>query len=122
MNNLRNKVNLIGRLGSKAEVQNVGAGFSLVKLALATSESYKDKSGEWKDNTQWHNLVAWGKVAENMAKTTDKGTEVVIEGRLVNKTYESKSGEKRYTTEIEVSDFLVLAPRVKNQEAAVASK
>ncbi len=111
MSSLRNKVNLIGNLGSKPEVQTVTGGYMLSRFRVATHERFKDKSGEWKDNTQWHDVVIWGKSAERFAKIADKGTEVAIEGRLVNRQYESKTGEKRYSTDIEATDFLVLTPK-----------
>jgi single-strand DNA-binding protein len=112
MNTLRNKVSLIGRIGQNIEMQKVGASkdYSLVKVPLATNESYKDKNGQWQDNTQWHNLVIWGKTAERISIMVTKGQEIMIEGRLVNKQYE-KDGEKRYSTDIEVTDFLLVSPK-----------
>ena len=112
MNTLRNKVSLIGRIGQNIEMQKVGASkdYSLVKVPLATNESYKDKNGQWQDNTQWHNLVIWGKTAERMSNMITKGQEIMIEGRLVNKQYE-KDGEKRYSTDIEVTDFLLVSSK-----------
>ena len=112
MNTLRNKVSLIGRIGQNIEMQKVGAlkDYSLVKVPLATNESYKDKNGQWQDNTQWHNLVIWGKTAERISSMASKGQEIMIEGRLVNKQYE-KDGEKRYSTDIEVTDFLLVSPK-----------
>lgn len=108
MNTLRNKVSLIGRLGREPELTQFASGNQVARMSLATNERYKDKSGEWVDNTQWHNIVMWGKQAERAVKALSKGTEVVIEGRLVNKSFEGKSGEKRYNTEVEVMDFLVI--------------
>ena len=113
MSTLRNKVSLIGRLGSKPEVQTLTGGHVITRFSLATNERFKDKSGEWKDNTQWHNIVIWGKSAERFVKSADKGIEVALEGKLVNKQYESKTGEKRYSTEIEASDFLLLIPKTE---------
>ncbi len=112
MNTLRNKVSLIGRIGQNIEMQKVGASkdYSLVKVPLATNESYKDKNGQWQDNTQWHNLVIWGKTAERISSMATKGQEIMIEGRLVNKQYE-KDGEKRYSTDIEVTDFLLVSSK-----------
>ncbi|MFY7991276.1 MAG: single-stranded DNA-binding protein [Fluviicola sp.] len=107
MNTLKNKVNLIGRLGAKPVVQTFDSGSSITRISLATNERKKEKSGEWTDNTQWHNIVAWGKLGERFEKLTDKGSELVIEGRLVNRSYE-KDGEKRYVTEIELTDFMLL--------------
>lgn len=111
MNTLRNKVSLIGHLGKQPEVTTFESGSKVAKMSVATSEPYKDKNGEWVDNTQWHNVVAWGPLADLMSKKLDKGSEVVIEGRLVNKTFETKTGEKRYVTEIEASEFLLLTKK-----------
>lgn len=120
MNTLRNKVSLIGRVGKTPEVQNVGSSkdYALTKFSLATNENYKDKNGQWHDNTQWHNLVAWGKTAERIASLITKGQEVMIEGKIVNKSYE-KDGEKRFTTDIEVSDFLLISSTNKSNSAEV---
>ena len=109
MNTLRNKVSLIGRLGGQPEVVSLESG-TLARFSLATNESYKNKSGEWQDRTQWHTIKAWGKTAERVAKALDKGQEVIVEGRIVNTNYTTKEGEKRYSTEIEISDFIRLAP------------
>ncbi|MEJ6492794.1 MAG: single-stranded DNA-binding protein [Flavobacteriales bacterium] len=110
MNTLRNKVSLIGRLGQEPTLQTVGKGFQLVKVSLATSENFKDTTGKWVEKTQWHNLVVWGKTAENFSKLATKGQEIMTEGRIVNRSYE-KDSEKRYVTEIEVNDFLLLSSR-----------
>lgn len=115
MSTLRNKVSLIGRLGTKPEIQTLTGGYVITRFPLATKELFKDKSGEWKENTQWHNVVIWGKSAERFVKMTSKGAEVAIEGRLVNKQYESKSGEKRYSTEVEASDFLLFTQKAENK-------
>lgn len=113
MSNLRNRVSLIGRLGSKPELKTLNGGFTFTRVSLATNDSYKDKNGEWKENTQWHNMIAWGKTAERLAKITDKGMEVAIEGRLVNNNYETKTGEKRFSTEIELTEFVIFAPKTE---------
>jgi single-strand DNA-binding protein len=115
MNTLRNKVSLIGRLGQEPTMQTVGDNRQLVKFSLATNENYKDKTGKWVENTQWHNVVAWGKSAERISKIAVKGQEIMLEGRIVNHSYE-KDGEKRYSTDIEMTDFLLLSP--KNIEKA----
>lgn len=117
MNTLRNKVNLIGRIGKNPEIQTVGTtkDYALTRFPLATNESYKDKNGQWHENTQWHNLMAWGKTAERITKLIQKGQEIMIEGRIVNKMYE-KDGEKRYSTDIEVTDFLLLSPKNTDKE------
>jgi len=123
MNTLRNKVSLIGRLGQEPTLQTVGKGFQLVKVSLATSENFKDTTGKWVEKTQWHNLVVWGKTAENFSKLVTKGQEIMTEGRIVNRSYE-KDSEKRYVTEIEVNDFLLLSSRNKktNSETETEEK
>lgn len=107
MSTLKNKVSLIGRLGAKPVVQSFDSGAKKVRLSLATNERFKDKKGEWQENTQWHTIIAWGKQCERIEKLLDKGSEVVIEGRLVNRSYELK-GEKRFATEIELNEFMLL--------------
>ena len=115
MNNLRNKVQLIGRIGQKPELQTVKGDYKVSKITLATHERVKNKEGVWIDNTQWHNVVVWGKNAELLVKMTDKGHEIALEGKIVNRNYESKSGEKRYVTEIELHEFLVLTHKENKQ-------
>ena len=107
MNALRNKVSLIGRLGGNPEVVTFETGKTLARFTVATNESYK-LNGVWQDQTQWHTINAWGKVAQRMQKTLQKGQEIVLEGRLVNQNYETKNGEKRFVTFVEVNEFLVL--------------
>lgn len=117
MNTLRNKVNLIGRIGMNPEMKTVGTtkDYALTSFSLATNESYKDKNGQWHENTQWHNLTAWGKIAERITKIVKKGQEIMIEGKIVNKMYE-KEGEKRYSTNIEVTDFLLISAKDSEKE------
>jgi single-strand DNA-binding protein len=116
MNALRNKVSLIGRLGAQPEVVTFDSGRTLARFSLATNESYRDKSGEWKENTQWHTITAWGKTAELVGKLLNKGQEVVVEGKLINNSYETKDGEKRYGTNIEINEFLMLS--ANNEQAS----
>lgn len=111
MNNLRNKVSLIGRLGAQPEVTTFDTGKVLARFNVATKEDYKDKNGQWHENTQWHTVNAWGKIAERAQKSLDKGQEVIVEGRLVHQAYESKTGEKRFSTIIEATEFLLLSPK-----------
>jgi single-strand DNA-binding protein len=111
MNTLRNKVSLIGRLGAQPEVTTFDTGRTLARFTLATNERFKDKEGNWQDNTQWHMINAWGKIAERVKKALNKGQEVILEGKLVNQSYETKSGEKRYSTVIEATEFLLLSPK-----------
>jgi single-strand DNA-binding protein len=115
MNTLRNKVSLIGRLGAAPEVTTFEKGSTLARFTLATNERYKDKAGKWQDNTQWHTINAWGPQAER-AKTLDKGMEIILEGRLVHQSYEAKTGEKKFTTVIETSAFLIIMPKQEINE------
>lgn len=108
MNNLRNKVNLIGRLGSNPEVKELSKENSLVKFSLATNDNYTDSNGTKVSNTEWHNIVAWGKTAKNMEKLLQKGSEIAIEGKLQYKNYEDNKGVKRYYTEILCHEFIAL--------------
>lgn len=111
MNALRNKVQLIGNLGNAPEVRNTESGKKLVRFSIATNESYRDAKGEKVTETQWHNLIAWGKVAEIAEKYLAKGTEVAIEGKLMNNNYTDKDGNKRYSTEIQVHELLLLGSK-----------
>jgi len=108
MSSLRNKVQLIGNLGNDPEILNLDGGKKLAKLSLATNESYTNQKGEKVTNTDWHNLVAWGKTAEIIEKYTSKGKEIAIEGKLTSRSYETQTGEKRYITEVVVSDLVLL--------------
>jgi single-strand DNA-binding protein len=106
--NLRNNVRLIGRLGQDPEVRETANGKKMAHLSIATSEVYKNEKGEKVTETQWHNLVAWGKQVETIAKYLKKGNEVAIDGKLHSRNYTDKDGIKRYVTEIMVDDFLMI--------------
>jgi single-strand DNA-binding protein len=108
MNALRNKVQLIGNLGMNPEVKTLDGGKKLAKFSIATNENYKNAKGEKVTDTQWHNVVAWGKTAEIIEKFLKKGSEVAIEGKLVNRNYDDKEGIKRYVTEVEAHEVLML--------------
>ncbi|MEO5943747.1 MAG: single-stranded DNA-binding protein [Ferruginibacter sp.] len=106
---LKNKVRLIGNLGNAPEVRNTESGKKLVRFSVATNESYRNAQGEKITETQWHNLIAWGKVAEIAEKFLVKGTEVAIEGKLMTRNYTDKEGNKKYVTEIQVNEILMLS-------------
>ncbi len=108
MNTLRNKVQLIGNLGNDPEIINLESGKTLAKFAIATNENYKNASGEKVTDTQWHNVVAWGKTAQIIEKYVTKGKEVAIEGKLTSRSYETKEGEKKYITEVVCNELLML--------------
>lgn len=108
MNALKNKVQLIGNLGNNAEIINLDNGKKIAKFALATNETYKNAQGEKVTDTQWHNIVAWNKTAEIIEKYTNKGSELMVEGKLTSRSYETKEGEKRYITEVVVNEVLLM--------------
>lgn len=111
MNALRNSVQLMGNLGRRPEIKNLSGGKMLANFSVATSEYYTNKKGEKVQETQWHNVVAWGKTAEIAEKILDKGSEVAIRGKLVYRTYEDKDGNKRMTTEIVADEIQALNRR-----------
>ena len=113
MNNLKNKVQLIGNLGMDPEIKTVNGKSKLAKFRLATNETYKNDKGEKVEETQWHNLIAWGKTAEFVEKYLVKGIEVVVEGKLINHNYTDKNDIKRYVTEIQVSDMIIVSRKAK---------
>lgn len=112
---LKNKVQLIGNLGNAPEVKTLESGKKMARFSVATSENYRNAKGEKVTETQWHSLVAWGKVAEIVEKFLTKGKEVAIEGKLINRSYNDKEGNKKYITEIQVNELLLLG--VKTTEA-----
>ena len=111
MNNLRNKVQLIGNVGMTPEVKTFGEGKTRVHFSIATNESYKNKNGEKVDETQWHNIVVWGKGAELAASLIKKGAEIAIEGKLTSRKYDDKDGNTRYVTEVVMNSFLLLGKK-----------
>ena len=108
MNNLKNKVQLIGNLGNNPEIINLDSGKKIAKFSIATNESYRNAKGEKIQDTQWHNLVAWGKTAEIIESYVKKGNEIAIEGKLTHRSYDDKEGNKRYVSEIIVNELLML--------------
>ena len=108
---LKNKVQLIGNLGHAPEVKALDSGKKVARFRMATSETYRNSSGEKIKETQWHNIVAWGKNAEFAEKYLQKGTNLVVEGKLISRDYTDKDGAKKYITEIEVSEFLLLGSK-----------
>ncbi len=108
MNTLKNKVQLIGYLGANPEVKSLNDGKKLARLSIATSESYLNANGEKVTDTQWHNVVAWGKSAEYAEKYLVKGNEIAVDGKLINRNYTDKEGVKKYICEVQVNEFLIL--------------
>ena len=110
---LKNKVQLIGNLGNAPEVKTTESGKKLARFSVATNESYRNAKGEKVTETTWHNLVAWGKVADIAEKYLNKGTEVAIEGKLINRSYTDKEGTKKYITEVQVNELLLLGSKAE---------
>jgi len=107
-----NKVILVGNLGKDPEVKYTPSGTAVAKFSLATNERYKDKSGEWQDRTEWHNIVVWQRLAEIVGEYVKKGNKIYIEGRLQTSSWEDKqSGEKKYRTEVIAHDLVLLGGR-----------
>lgn len=107
MNTLRNKVQLIGRVGQEPEVKNLEGGKKLANITLATNDYYANAAGERVENTEWHRITAWGKTAEIIEKYVQKGKEIAIEGKLTHRSYDDKEGNKRYVTEVVASEILL---------------
>ncbi len=106
-----NKVILVGHLGKDPEVTYTPSGQAMAKFSLATNRRSKDKTGEWKDEADWHNIVAWGKTAEFCSQYITKGRLVYVEGRIQNRTWEDKEGKKRYATDIVANNVIALGGR-----------
>ena len=111
MTNLRNRVQLIGNLGNTPEIKDFEGGKKLAKLSIATNESYRNQKGEVVKETQWHNVIAWGKTAKIVEEYLDKGAEVCISGKLTSRSYEDAEGKKKYISEIVMQDLLMLGNR-----------
>ncbi len=109
MNNLRNRVQLIGNLGNDPEIKELESGKKLARFSIATNDSYKNSDGERITSTQWHHIVAWDNNASVAERFLRKGREVAIEGRLVHRTYEDKEGNTKYISEIIVNEILLLS-------------
>ena len=113
MKNFVNQVQLVGHLGHDPEMITFATGSNLVKLRIATNESYKDKNGVYNDITQWHTVSAWGPLAERMAKSLSRGQRVLISGKIENRSWETKEGQKRFSTQVKARDFALLEKKTK---------
>jgi single-strand DNA-binding protein len=108
MNSIKNKVTLIGNLGNAPEIKSLENNKKLARVSIATNEVYKNQKGERVTDTTWHNVIMWGQLADIAEKILKKGSEVAIEGKLINRSYTDKDGIKRYITEIQARDLVVL--------------
>ncbi len=110
-----NKVILIGNLGKDPEVRRLESGVAVATFSMATSENYKDKSGEWQSTTEWHNIVVWRNMAERAESQLKKGSMIYIEGKLTHRSYDDKDGNKRYITEVVGNYFRNLTKREEGE-------
>lgn len=108
MNALRNKVQLIGNVGNTPEILTFESGKKMARFSIATNEFYKNAKGEKVTDTQWHNVVAWGKTAELIENYVPKGKEIGVEGKLTSRSYDDKDGVKKYVTEVICNEVLLL--------------
>ena len=114
-----NKVILVGNVGADPEIKYTPSGIPVGKFSLATNERFKNKSGEWQDRTEWHNIVAWQRLAEIVGEYVSKGSKVYIEGKLQTSCWEDRrSGEKKYRTEIVARDLVLLGLRENGNSKA----
>lgn len=104
---LRNSVHLIGRLGNDPQIRDFESGKKMASFSLATNENYTNNKGDKVEDTQWHNIIVWGKKVEVVENYLKKGSEIALEGKLLNRSYE-KDGVKKYVTEISLNEMLML--------------
>ncbi|TQD40506.1 single-stranded DNA-binding protein [Haloflavibacter putidus] len=109
MNALRNKVQLIGRLGQEPEIVNFKDGNKIAKFSMATDDSYKDKNGQKVERAYWHNVIVRGGLVNVVENYVNKGQEIAIEGKLTNRSWEDKAGNKKYITEVLCNELLLLS-------------
>lgn len=109
-----NKVILLGNLGQDPDLRYTAGGTAVANLSMATSEKYKDQSGEWVEKTEWHRLTAWGRTAEICGEYLSKGSRIYIEGKLQTRKWTDKEGNDRYTTEVVVREMKMLGDRNQN--------
>ncbi len=109
MSTLQNKVQLIGHVGQTPEIKKFDNGKKMARFSLATNDVYFNGKGEKVEQTYWHNLVAWGKTAELIENYVDKGKQIAVEGKLVNRSYETEKGEKRFISEVSINEIMFLS-------------
>jgi single-strand DNA-binding protein len=108
---MKNKVQLIGNLGQDPEIKIIGDDKKVAHISLATNENYRNLKGEKATDTQWHAIVAWGRLAELAEKYLLKGSEILVEGKLINRSYTDKQGLKKYITEVQATEILILSKK-----------
>ncbi|RXG11635.1 single-strand binding protein [Leeuwenhoekiella aestuarii] len=113
MSTIRNQVQLIGNVGQEPTLVTLESGKKVARFSLATNEFYKNTKGEKTQDTQWHTIVAWGKTADLIENYLTKGKELALSGKLKSRSYEDKDGIKRYVTEVEASEILLLGSKAE---------
>ena len=105
---MKNRVQLIGNTGNDPVIKSFEGGKKLANITIATNDSYKNDKGERIEQTEWHNVVAWGKTAEIIEKYVTKGKQIAIQGKLSHRSYDDKNGEKRFITEVVANEIMLL--------------
>jgi len=111
-----NRVTLLGNLGADPDVRTTPQGRKVANIRLATTESYKDNNGEWKEYTDWHRIVFWDSLADTLEKYVRKGHRLYVEGKLKSRSYEDKEGITRYVTEVSARKMIMLTPRSESNQ------
>jgi single-strand DNA-binding protein len=118
-----NKVILVGNIGKDPDVKYTPSGVPVAKFSLATNERFKGKSGEWQERTEWHNVIAWQRLAEIVGEYVQKGNKLYVEGRLQTSSWEDRqSGDKKYKTEIVAHDLVLLGSNNGARDANVPQR
>ena len=118
-----NKVILVGHVGKDPEIKYTASGIAVAKFSVATNEGFKDKSGEWQNRAEWHNVVAWERLAEIVGEYVHKGTKLYVEGKLQTSSWEDRNGDKKYRTEIVTRDLVLLSSRdIEHEEDRAAAE
>ena len=112
-----NKAILIGNLGADPEIRSTGNGTQVATLRLATTERWKDQSGQTQESTEWHRVIAWGRLAEICGEYLNKGARIYIEGRIQTRKWQDQNGNDRYSTEIVAREMKMLSPRGTNSSS-----
>ena len=110
-----NKVTLVGRLGGEPEVRTLESGAMVAKFGMATSENYRDRAGEWQEQTEWHDVVVWRGLAERAQEYLKKGSLIYLEGKLTHRKWQDKDGNNRKTTEVVGSYFRVMPTAARGE-------
>jgi len=117
-----NRVTLLGNLGADPEFRTTPNGTSVASMRMATTETYKDKNGEWQDITEWHNVSLWNRLAEVARDYLKKGNKVFVEGRLRTRTYEDKEKTTKYFTEVVATNMILLTPKEGQSSSEPSAK